>query len=179
VVTADIYHPATWANLFQLVGTGAAALTGLIFVSISLNLDVIAEDPNHRYRAICNLTGLTHVFMVCALATMGDQDHLAVGAEWLVIAGIAVTVYVSGYVRARRGGRSSVGLSIQRLTVGVACYVVEMIGAVILMVGHIAGLYVASVAMIMNIGFFISGAWLLMVGVHLDLNRQQKKPQSD
>lgn len=177
-MAGDIYRPETWANLFELVGTGAAALTGLIFVSISLNLDVIAQDPNHRYRAICNLTGLTHVFMICALAVMGTQDHLAVGAEWLIVASIAVTVYISGYIRARRGGRSSIGLSFRRLTVGVACYVAEMVGAVILMLGHIAGIYVASVAMIVNIAFFISGAWLLMVGVHLDLIRQQKKPQN-
>ena len=178
VMATDIYHPGTWDNLFQLVGTGAAALTGLIFVSISLNLDVIAQDANHRYRAICNLTGLTHVFMICALATMGGQDHLAVGAEWLVIACTALTIYISGYIRARRGGRSSVGLSFKRLTVGVACYVVEIVGAVILVLGHITGIYVASVAMIINVAFFISGAWLLMVGVQLDLARQQKKPQS-
>jgi hypothetical protein len=177
MVMADILHPGTWDGFFQLVGTGAAALTGLVFVAISLNLDVIAQDANHRYRAICTLTGLTHVFMICALATMGGQDHLAVGAEWLIVASIAVTIYISGYIRARRSGRSSVGLSIRRLTVGIACYVVEIVGAAVLILGHVTGLYVASVAMVVNIAFFISGAWLLMVGVQLDLARQPKKPQ--
>lgn len=103
---------------------------------------------------------------------------MAVGAEWLVVAGIAMTIYISGYIQARRGGRSSVGLSIKRLTVGVACYVVEIIGAVVLILGQITGLYVASVAMIANVAFFISGAWLLMVGVQQDLAKQQKKPQN-
>ena len=176
VMAADIYQPETWANLFQLVGTGAAALTGLIFVSISLNLDVITQDANHRYRAICNLAGLTHVFMICAFASMAAQNHLAVGTEWLIVASVAVTIYISGYIQARKGGRSSVGLSLKRLTVGTACYVVEVIGAIVLISGHIAGVYVASVAMIMNIAFFISGAWLLMVGVQLDLARQGKEP---
>ncbi len=178
-MAGDIFHPEAWANLFQLVGTGAAALTGLVFVAISLNLDVIAQDANHRYRAICTLTGLTHVFMICALATMGGQNHLVVGAEWLTVAGIAVTVYIRGYIRARRVGRSSVGLSVKRLTIGIACYAVEIAGAVILILGHITGIYVASVGMIINIAFFISGAWLLMVGVQLDLARQQKKPQEN
>lgn len=176
-MVGDIYHPGTWAGLFQLVGTSAAALTGLIFVSISLNLDVISQDANHRYRAICNLTGLTHVFMICAFATMGIQNHLAIGVEWLVVASIAATVYISGYSRARRIGRSSVGLSVKRLTIGIGCYVVEIIGAVVLILGHIAGLYVASAALIVNVAFFISGAWLLMVGVHLGLARQQKEPE--
>jgi hypothetical protein len=31
--------------------------------------------------------------------------------------------------------------------------------------------------MVINIAFFISGAWLLMVGVQLDLARQQKESQ--
>jgi predicted phage tail protein len=55
--------------------------------------------------------------------------------------------------------------------------VVEIIGAVVLILGHIAGLYVASAALIVNVAFFISGAWLLMVGVHLGLARQQKEPE--
>lgn len=172
---ADIYHPEIWSSFFQSVGTGAAALTGLIFVSMSLNPDVIIQDANHRYRAICNLSGFTHVFIVCALAMMGGQNHLAVGAEWLVVAAIAEAIYIYGYTRARKGGHSSVGLSFKRLSVGVACYVAEMIGAIILMLGHIAGLYVASVAIVINIGFFISGAWLIMVGVQLSIAKQEKK----
>jgi modulator of FtsH protease len=176
-MAADIYHPEAWSGFFQLVGAGSAALTGLVFVSMSLNLDVIIQDANHRYRAICTLTGLTSVFMICAFAIMGGQNHLAVGAEWSIVAIIAATVYINGYTRARKAGRSSVGLSIRRLTVGIACYAVQVVGAVILVSGQIAGIYVASVAMVLNIAFFISGAWLLMVGVQLDLARQQKEAQ--
>ena len=176
---ADIYNLGIWEGFLQLVGTGAAALTGLIFVSMSLNLDVITQDATHRYRAICNLSGLTSVFLMCALAIMGNQGHLSVGVEWIVVAGIAASIYISGYTQARKGGRSSLGLSTKRFTVGVACYVVEMIGAAILAAGHIVGIYVASVAMLLNIVFFISGAWLLMVGVHLDLTTAQKAPQKN
>jgi hypothetical protein len=176
---ADIYRPEVWSSFFQLVGASAAALTGLIFVSMSLNVQVITRDANHRYRAICNLAGLTHVFVVCALAIMGGQDHLSVGAEWLVVASIADIIYILGYTQARKDGRSSVGLSIKRLTVGVSCYVVEMVGAILIMLGYTTGIYVASVAMIVNIAFFISGAWLIMVGVQMDLATQEKSPQKN
>jgi hypothetical protein len=174
VILADIYRPEIWNGFFQLVGTSAAALTGLIFVSMSLNLHAITQDANHRYRAICNLTGLTHVFMICALAIIGGQNHLDVGAEWLVVASIAEIIYINGYIQARKGGRSSIGLGIKRLTIGIACYVVEIIGAVILISGHILGVYVASVAMMCNIAFFITGAWLIMVGVQLGMAKQQE-----
>jgi hypothetical protein len=38
MMIADIYHPEIWSSFFQLVGIGAAALTGLVFVSMSLKL---------------------------------------------------------------------------------------------------------------------------------------------
>jgi hypothetical protein len=176
---ADIYHPAIWNGFFQLVGASAAALTGLIFVSMSLNLQAIIQDANHRNRAICNLTGFIHVFLICALAIIGGQNHQAVGVEWLVLAGVAEIIYINGYIQARKGGRSSFGLGIQRLALGVACYMAEMVGAMILILGHITGIYVASVAMMSNIIFFISGAWLIMVGVQPDLAKQQKKLQNN
>lgn len=78
-IVADIYHPEIWSGFFQLVGTGAAALTGLVFVSMSLNLHVITQDATHRYRAISTLAGLAGIFMICAFAIMGGQNHLAVG----------------------------------------------------------------------------------------------------
>jgi hypothetical protein len=176
---ADIYHPVIWSSFFQLVGTGVAALTGLVFVSMSLNIHVITQDATHRYRAIGTLTGLTAIFLICAFAIMGGQNHLAVGAEWLIVSGIAAIVYINGYIKALKGSGSSVGLGFRRLAVGTACYIVEIVGAAILISGHIIGIYVASVALIINIPFMISGAWLLMVGVHLDLTKQQKRPRKN
>jgi hypothetical protein len=176
---ADIYHPEIWNGFFQLVGASAAALTGLIFVSMSLNPQAIIQDANHRNRAICNLTGFIHVFMICALAIIGGQNHRAVGAEWLTVASIAEIIYINGYIQARKGGRSSFGLGIQRLIIGIACYMAEMMAAIILIFGHITGIYVASIAMMSNIVFFISGAWLIMVGVQLDSAKQQNRLQNN
>lgn len=58
----DIYRPEQWSEFFLLVGTGAVTLTGLVFVSLSLNLKVIAVDATHRHRAIGTLTGLAAAF---------------------------------------------------------------------------------------------------------------------
>jgi hypothetical protein len=40
------------------------------------------------------------------------------------------------------------------------------LGSVLLISGFVAGLYVASVAMVLSFAFFISGAWLLITGIH-------------
>ena len=174
VIATDIYHPAIWSSFFQLVGTGAAALTGLVFVSMSLNLHVISQDATHRYRAIGTLAGLTAIFMICAFAIMGGQNHQAIGSEWLIISGIAMLVYIYGYIQAIKGTGSKVGLGYKRLATGTICYLIEITGAIILISSHIVGIYIAAAAMIIYIPFLISGAWLLMVGVHQDITANEK-----
>ena len=165
-MAVDIYRPELWHDFFVMVGGGAAALTGLVFVALSLNLEVIAHDPTHRYRAIGTLAGFSAVLVTCSLALMGGQGHVAVGLEWLASAGTAMIIYVVGYVRAIRAGLSAVGLGSGRLVVGTACYVAEVVGAILLTLGYVAGLYLAAVAMTALMAFMITGAWLLVEGAH-------------
>jgi hypothetical protein len=47
-----------------------------------------------------------------------------------------------------------------------------MVGAGVLILGHVGGLYVAAVGLILLFAFMISGAWLLLVAVHDDRSRQ-------
>ena len=86
MLATDIYQPTEWHDFFLVTGGGAAALAGLVFVAMSINLDVVAQSVTHRLRAINMLTGFTSAFIICALALMGGQSHQAVGTEWLAVA---------------------------------------------------------------------------------------------
>jgi hypothetical protein len=167
-MAVDIYRPEQWHDFFVMVGGGAAALTGLLFVALSLNLESIAKDATHRYRAIGTLAGFTAAFIMCALVLMGNQNHLVVGIEWLVVSTVAAAMYVYGYIQALKTGRSSAGLRLNRLVGGTACYIAEIVGAILLILGYIAGLYVAAIALTLLLAFMFSGAWLLIVGVYRD-----------
>jgi hypothetical protein len=155
-----------WNNFFIMVGGGAAALAGLGIYAMSINLPIITRDATHKTRAIATMTGFTAVFMICALALIGKQNYLWIGVEWLVVTLVPTITYVRVYVQATRIGRSSVGLSIGRFIVGTTCYGAQIIGSVLLIAGYVAGLYVASVAMVLSFAFFISAAWLLITGIH-------------
>src|SRR5271157_1749932 len=100
-----------WQNFFLMVGGGAAALAGLVFIAMSINLSIITRDATHKNRAIATLTGFTAVFMICALALMGNQNYRWIGVEWLVVTLVPTITYIRVYVRATKMGRSSVGLS--------------------------------------------------------------------
>jgi hypothetical protein len=148
-----------------MVGGGAAALAGLVFIAMSINLSIITRDATHKNRAIATLTGFTSVFMICAFAVIGNQNYQWVGIEWLVISIVPTITYIRVYVQATKIGRSSVGLSIGRFIIGTSCYVAQIVGSALLISGYVAGLYVASVAMVLSFAFFISAAWLLITGI--------------
>jgi len=164
----DTYRPELWHDFFLMVGGGSAALTGLVVVAMSLHLDVIAADVALRHRARSILTGLAAVFMRCALVLMGGQSGQAVAAELFAMCAIVAAAGVWSFLEVRRGARSVPTGSVYRTAGGTACYLAEMLGAVVLFLGNAAGLYIVSVAMVSNFFFMISGSWLLLVGVSRD-----------
>src|SRR5438132_13297267 len=88
-----MYQAAVWHDYFMMVGGGAAALTGLVFVAMSLHLDEIASDPAHLHRARTILTGLTAVFIRCALVLLGGQSGQAVALEVLLVLVVVDSIF--------------------------------------------------------------------------------------
>lgn len=158
----EIYRPEQWTDFFVLVGTGAVTLTGLVFVAMALNLKAIAADATHRYRAINTLSGLALVFLRCALVLMGAQNHHSIGAELFIVSGLSLGIFYRGYTKAMKMSR---GLRLSRIAGGSLVHLAEMIGAVLFFFGHLAGLYIAAIAMVSNTCYMITAAWLLVMGV--------------
>ena len=160
--------PEQWNNFFVMVGSGAAALAGLIFVAMSIKHEIIIQNTTHKNRAINMLTGFTAIFMASGFALIGNQYLGVLGIEWLVLWLIATVIFIRGYVIAIRSGMSSIGLNIPRLAGGTICYLAEVISAIFLILGYSSGLYIAAIAIIVLFAFLISGAWLLMIGIYVD-----------
>jgi hypothetical protein len=161
MIAATLFRPGQWSDFFLLVGTGAVTLTGLVFVAMSLNLKVIAFNATHRNRAINTLTGLALVFMRCAIVLMGAQNHHSIGAELFLVAGFSLAVFVRGYAKAITLGS---GLRLSRIVGGSLVHLAEMFGAALFYFGHLAGLYIAAIAIVSNTCYMITAAWLLVVG---------------
>jgi hypothetical protein len=153
-----------WSNFFILVGTGSATLAGLVFVALTINLKGVAKDATHRFRAINMLSGFTSVFVISALALMGHQPYLALGVEWLIVSLFATAINTNGYVQAYRLHSSLYALSPFRIIGGSVCYLGQIVGSVLLILGVASGIYVGAVALVVNFFFLVSGAWLLILG---------------
>jgi hypothetical protein len=156
-----------WHEFFVMVGGGAAVLAGLVFIAMSENVKAILQDITHKSRAIGTLAGFTSVFVICGLALMADQSLIVVGIEWLIVAGIALGIYLYGIFQSRKQGRSLkvTGLT-TRVLIGSSLYALQMVGAMVMILNNTWGLYIASVSMVIGLAYMITGAWLLIVGVN-------------
>jgi hypothetical protein len=175
-----MYDPAAWRDYFVMMGTGAAALTGLVFVAMTLHLDAIVQHPVHRHRARTILTGLTAVFLRCGLVLMAGQSRQAVALE---IFGVLVIVEVILYRSIRDAFSAADAWVLLRSLGSFACLLIEQAGAAILFAGAAWGLYVVGFGMISSFIFMVTGAWLLLVGVGSrpasELVKLRSDPQSD
>ncbi len=159
---ATTFPASQWHDYFMTVGGGAAALTGLVFVAMTLHLDEVITNPVHRHRARTILAGLTAVFIRCALVLMGGQNAQAVALE--LIAVLLVVEFIL-YSSLREAARAADNRVLLRAIGSFACLVLEQAGAVVLFFGSAWGLYVVAFGMMSSFIFMVTGAWLLLVGV--------------
>ena len=157
-----MYDASLWRDYFVMVGAGAATLTGLVFVAMTLHLDEIVNHPVHRHRARTILSGLTAVFIRCGLVLMGGQSRQAVAIELI---GVLVVIEFILYRSTRDAFAAADRTVLLRALGSFGCLVAEQLGAAAFFVGAAWGLYVVGLSMMASFVFMISGAWLLLVGV--------------
>jgi hypothetical protein len=77
-----------WNDFFVAVAAASAALAGLLFVAISINLSRILEFPHLPARGFESLAVLITVLLVALFALVPGQPALALGLE-LALTGFA------------------------------------------------------------------------------------------
>jgi modulator of FtsH protease len=90
------YSAAQWANFFVAEVSASAALVGLLFVAVSINLAKITQFPSLPGRAFEALIVLVMVLFVATFALVPGQSTTALGVEvsCTAIAGWATTVFI-------------------------------------------------------------------------------------
>lgn len=83
---ASPFHPALWSSLFSAETSASAALTGLLFVSVSINLRQIAESAQLAARAGKAIITLGAVLLISSVCLIPDQGLRTLGEEICVVA---------------------------------------------------------------------------------------------
>lgn len=76
----------TWDNFFVAQAGAAAALTGLIFVAVSINLDRILGISYLPNRALISLILLFNILVISSLMLIPGQSLIQNGTEVLILA---------------------------------------------------------------------------------------------
>jgi modulator of FtsH protease len=82
------YNAAAWSDFAVAMAGAAAALSGLLFVAVSINLARILAFPNLPARALQSLILLVTPLLVAILVLIPGQRTGVLGIELLVAAGL-------------------------------------------------------------------------------------------
>ncbi|MGI8549607.1 MAG: hypothetical protein ACR2PL_02255 [Dehalococcoidia bacterium] len=88
------YRAEGWQALFSTVAGSSAAMLGLLFVALSLNLRQIMPDPSHAARAREALGGLLVLLVLAVLVLIPGQDPRLLGSELLGLGIVLVALSI-------------------------------------------------------------------------------------
>jgi modulator of FtsH protease len=89
------FHAASWISYFQAVVAAAAALLGLLFVAVSLNVDRVLDTPRHRGRAREALGQLLVLLVLGVIVLVPDITQRELGAALLAYGIVVLAVGVA------------------------------------------------------------------------------------
>jgi hypothetical protein len=160
------YSTAEWDSLFLAEAGASAALAGLLFVALSINLERILKGAGLPGRAGEAIMLLLAVLVVATWALVPGQSSTVLGAE-LLGSGLAVWLIVVGiHVQAVRGHVApSRSLLIRRIVLAQAAILPLMIGGVSLLLRAGGGLYWLVPGILLCLLVAVLDAWVLLVEI--------------
>jgi hypothetical protein len=160
------YAPALWSSFLSAEVSASAALTGLLFVAVSINLAKIIEFPHLTPRAAKALATLVGVLFAASFCLVPGQSREQLGLELTgtgVLAWVAVTWT---QYRHSRGNPyvSKVQRWFDRALVQTAAIPVVLCG-VSLICGRGGGLYWLVAGVVLSFVCALLDAWVLLIEI--------------
>lgn len=157
------YQPEAWHDFFVMAGGAAGALTGLLFVAMSLHLSQVAGSREHRLRSEATLAALVVLIAVAALGLVPSQSAPALGAE-LVLAFAGFLVFYTLRARAYwAGGRLPRGVA-RRTVLGASIMLLGIAAGVLLLAGLGWGEFLVVPAFIAGVVLSVANTWSILMG---------------
>lgn len=153
-----------WSNF--LVGElgAAAALTGLLFVAVSINLARILQFEHLPARAAEALLELLSVLIVATFALIPRQNAYAYGIEIGLTGLVSWALHTRAMIRSRKFDREYIGF-LSRFVMNQLPPLPFIIAGALLVAGRPSGVYWIVPGVLLSFAAGIAGAWVLLVEI--------------
>jgi len=158
------YTTEGWSDFLVASAGASAALAGLVFIGISINLTRILAVPGLPARAGQTIMLLATALAV-SLAVLGPVDsHITVGLEILGVglAGWVGVMWIQRHTGADPSGRSSRRRAIVLLQIALLPF---LVAGVTMLVEAGGGLYWMQVGLILSMLVGLGNGWVLLVEI--------------
>jgi hypothetical protein len=154
-----------WSNFFVGELGAAAALTGLLFVAVSINLARILQFPHLPRRAAEALLGLLSVLIVTTFALIPRQSAAAYGIEIGATGLLVWAAHTRAMVLSRKFDRAYVGFAARFLVNQIPPLPFVVAGG-LMVAGRSSGVYWIVPGIVLSFASGIFGAWVLLVEIN-------------
>ena len=159
------YDPSEWTDLFVATAGATAALAGLLFVAVSINIDRIIGEAGLPDRGLETVLMLVGVLVISIAGLIPGQSAGVLGLELLVISiGLTFQIIRLPVVREVSGPQVRAWL-IARWGIRVIALAPLVIGAASLITRDGGGLYWVVAGVVFAIVGAVSNAWVLLVEI--------------
>jgi modulator of FtsH protease len=165
------YSPEVWDGFFGAQAAASAALAGLVFVGVSINLKAILEAPGLVLRSLEALILLGTLLVISVFGVVPGQSPDALGWELLVV-GVLTWIWVTWVLVRSRPAHASwsdgreVRLAFRlRVLIMQAATIPQVLGGLTLLIGAGGGLRWTVAA---TVGGFVGAlfdAWVLLIEI--------------
>ena len=157
-----------WDVFATVVGTAAAGLTGLLFVAVSIRIEVIAKSQELRNRAEQTLALFVTVLFISILLAIPDQSQRVLGVELVALALITGVGHLALDRRAkidpdtRDASAHAIAALLDAIAPNAITSVLLLIAGLLLVFGVDAGLDVLVLPVLAGLAGGVINAWLLL-----------------
>jgi len=158
------YDPSEWNDLFVATAGASAALAGLVFVAVSINIERILKLPGVPARALETVLLLLGVLLVSVVCLIPGQSHVALGVELLVVSLAVAAIVVRQPVVVSGDGAPPAWLW-TRWALRLTGTVPLAIGGASVLLECGGGLYWIAAGIVLAIAGAVANAWVLLVEI--------------
>jgi hypothetical protein len=160
------YQPALWHDLFVAMAGAAAALAGLIFVAVSINIERVLKFRALPVRAVETLSVLLGLLLLSVFILVPGQSLTVLGLELLILGTVMAAVLLVRRLRLPRAPDDPLTWTVTPVAVILAGTLPMIAAGISVLVGGGGGLYWLVPELIGGFVGAVMNAYILLVEIH-------------